>query len=153
MDYLWQNPRVMKFYRSLSLSVVYCLFLLVLTACKPEYTIETVVELNDPEAASEAARQRLAERLQDRLGATFGTATRLEPTDSGFRILSPHTGQPTAEMGKLVGATGSVEFAIYDLCRATDPEVQQHLALLIIFASFPARTGPPLPLIRETFTT
>lgn len=116
----------MKFTQSCSLPVVYCLLLLAATACKPEYTIETVVELANPEAPA-AQRQRLADSLAARLGAAFGAATRLEPAGSGFRVLTSHTGQPTAEMGKLVGATGSVKFEIYDLFRATDPEVRQHL--------------------------
>lgn len=111
----------MKYFISGSHTVVLLFVLLVLVACKPEYRIETFVGFVDGEAVTPTLKQETQELLTARITEAFGKQSMVETTDDGFRLVTRHTNQPTAELGKLIGYTGSAKMELYHLYRFNDP--------------------------------
>lgn len=110
----------MKNFISRSLSVVLPILLLLLTACKPEYAIETVVEFEDQTSNYVEEKAATLDLLQQRLVDDYGQGTTLTATPDGIKILTRHRDQPLAEMGQLIGYLGSAELAFYDIFRAAE---------------------------------
>lgn len=99
-------------------------FLIVLSGCKPEYPIETVVRYADPAAVDGPKRDKTTDLLMDRLVTEYGEMTTLTARPNDLRIVTYHRDLPIGQMGKLLGFIGSARLGINHLHRNTDEPVR-----------------------------
>lgn len=99
-------------------------FLILLSGCKPEYPIETIVRYADPAAVNGPDSEKTTDLLMDRLVAEYGEKTTLTVRPDDLVIVTYHRDLPIGQMGKLLGFIGSARLGINHLYENTDAPVR-----------------------------
>ena len=128
------------------------LFAFLLTACKPEYRIKTVVEFEDQTSALQAEKEATLTEVQRRLVADYGQSVTMISGAKELYWETPHKDQPVGEMAQLIAYFGSAELGVYELYYAGDQRVRAVLDSLPLERYGAVRGDPKRPAIVATLT-